>query len=78
MEHNMEAYFNDQRLRQAHNAQIKQSIMPSISMTESKQALGAKSKKQNKTIAWSIIKLTEENVDKILHSKLKKETQSNL
>ena len=37
MEHNMEAYFNDQRLRQAHKAQIKQSIMPSISMSESKK-----------------------------------------
>ena len=44
MEHNMEAYFNDQRLRQAHKAQIKQSIMPSISMAESKKALGAKRK----------------------------------
>ena len=44
MEHNMEAYFNDQRLRQAHKAQIKQSIMPSISMSESKKALGAKRK----------------------------------
>ena len=45
MEHNMEAYFNDQRLRQAQKAQIKQSIMPSISMAESKKALGAKRKK---------------------------------
>ena len=44
MEHNMEAYSNDQRLRQAHKAHIKQSIMPSISMAESKKALGAKRK----------------------------------
>ena len=45
MDRNMEAYFNDQRLRQAHKAQLKRSRISSISIEESKAALGKKRKK---------------------------------
>ena len=44
MEHNMESYFNDQRLRQAQKAQIKLNSMSSISMAELKRAIGSKRK----------------------------------
>ena len=44
MDSNMEAYFKNQRLRQAHKAQIKLSSMSSMSMEESKKSLGAKRK----------------------------------
>ena len=52
MEHNMESYFNDQRLRQAHKAQ---SSMSSISSAESKKALGAK-RKNNQMEYYKIYK----------------------
>ena len=52
MEHNMESYFNDQRLRQAHKAQ---SSMSSISTAESKKALGAK-RKNNRMEYYKIYK----------------------
>ena len=52
MEHNMESYFNDQRLRQAHKAQ---SSMSSISSAEFKQALGAK-RKSNRMEYYKIYK----------------------
>ena len=52
MEHNMESYFNDQRLRQAHKAQ---SSMSSISSAEFKQALGAK-RKNNRMEYYKIYK----------------------
>ena len=44
MEHNMESYFNDQRLRQAQKARIKLNSMSSISMAELKRAIGSKRK----------------------------------
>ena len=52
MEHNMESYFNDQRLKQAHKAQ---SSMSSISSAESKKALGAK-RKNNRMEYYKIYK----------------------
>ena len=80
MESHMEAYFNDQRLRQANKTESGvRSIsndLSSISIENSKRALG--SKKRSFKIALSISKPTKENVDKTLLSKQKKENQSDL
>ena len=80
MESHIEAYFNDQRLRQANKT--KSGVrgifndLSSISIENSKRGLGAK--KRSFEIALSISKPTEENVDKTQLSKQKKEHQSNL
>ena len=80
MESHMEAYFNDQRFRQANKTESEvRSIsndLSSISIENSKRALGAK--KRSFEIALSISKPTEENVDKTQLSKQKKENQSDL
>ena len=63
----MEAYFNDQRLRQANKTQSEvRSIsndLSSIAIENSKTAMGAK-KRWRFEIALSISKPTEENEDK--------------
>ena len=75
----MEAFFNDQRLRQANKTESGvRSIsndLSSISIENSKRAFGAK--KRSFEIA-SIVKPTEGNVDKTQLSKQKKENQSDL
>ena len=80
MESHIEAYFNDQRLRQTNKTESGvRSIsndLSSISIENSKRALGAK--KRSFEIALSISKPTKENVDKTQLSKQKKENQSNL
>ena len=71
----MEAYFNEQRLRQANKTEsgvrsISNDIS-SISIENLKRALGAK--KRSFKIALSISKPTKENVDKTQLSKQRKE-----
>ena len=81
MESHMEAYFNDQRLRQANKSQSEvRSIsndLSSIAIEKSKKKLYGL-KERNLKIAVSILKSTKENVDKTQLSKEKKENQSNL
>ena len=77
MNSNMEAYFRDQRLKQANKAQSKvQNISSNASNT-----LIKKSKKEFKTvslsIALNIIEITEENVEKMKHFKEEKANQNN-
>ena len=80
MESHMEAYFIDQGLRQANKTESEvRSIsndLSSISVANSKRALGAK--KRSFEIALSISKPTKEDVDDTQLSKQKKENQGKL
>ena len=78
MASHIEAYFNDQRLRQAYKSHTE---VRSISHDLSSIAIEKKLyglKERNLKIAVSISKSTKENVDKTQLSKEKKEIQSNL
>ena len=81
MASHMEAYFNDQRLRQANKSQSEvRSIsndLSSIAIEKSKKKLYGL-KERNLKIAVSISNYTKENVDKTQLSEEKKEIQSNL
>ena len=84
MASHMEAYFNDQRLRQANKTQSESrrtsNDLSSISMENQEKLIGLK--ERNFKIAKSISKFTEVNVDKTQLSKQKKQcirkNQSNL
>ena len=80
MASHIEAYFNDQRLRQAYKSHTEvRSIsndLSSIAIENQKKLYGLK--ERNLKIAVSISKSTKENVDKTQLSKEKKEIQSNL